>query len=286
MKTRLSPFLSLAFLTLTLFHWSGTATAAPRFLNARFGAPIIVGHANVAYPNYGDIVLDQNDYSFWGYSYNGSSAQWVPLTAPAKAPTVTVLTSTICSSTGYITPPGVLYVRVRLVGGGGGGWGNGTSPQDGSNTTWGGNSGTPSLTAYGGKAPTGQFTTGGAGGASFTLPSGAFGISVAGGSGGAIGFGVGGSSPLGGGGASGVYSNSGSGGTGGNGAAGTGGGGGGGGSLAGGGSGGYVEAIIVAPTAAQSCSIGSGGAGASGNGGYNVGGAGGSGSIQVTEYYY
>lgn len=215
----------------------------------------------------------------------GASANpaWTAFTPP----TVQKFTS---GSGTYTTPAGVLYIRVRMVGGGGGGQGGGTSQGTGGGT--GGNTtfGTTLLAANGAAG-----TTGG----SASLGSGPIGIAISGGNGGGVleytsaaGHATGNNgaaSPFGGAGTgvlvgagSSAISNSGSGGGGGGGniASGTVFGG------AGGGAGGYVDAIITSPSATYSYAVGSaGGSGAGGGGGGSAGGSGGSGIIEVTEYY-
>lgn len=220
---------------------------------------------------------------------NGSSA---PTFATFTAPTVQKFTS---GSGTYTTAANVLYIRVRLIGGGGGGAGSGTgagtAAGDGGDTTF----GSSLLSGSGGVK--GVFAgTGGVGGAA-SLGSGPVGIATAGGGGGSGGVaGVTGIQNAGGGsGGSGMFggaagggtstgaaaaTNSGAGGAGAGGAATTnvfGG--------SGGGSGGSVNAIITSPSATYSYAVGAagsaGGAGASGN----AGGAGAAGVIIVEEYY-
>lgn len=212
------------------------------------------------------------------------------------APTVQKFTS---GSGTYTTPtnPSPLYINVMMVGGGGGGGGSGTAAGtpsgNGGNTTF----GTTLLVANGGVGGTFD-STGGVGGTA-SLGSGPIGTALQGGYGGGAGAGIlantavppggdGGVSALGGAGAGGGLSQAGS-------AAvtnsGSGGGGGGTANInnqgagAGGGAGGYVNAIIVSPSATYSYAVGiagtAGGAGASGF----AGAAGGSGYIVVTEYY-
>ncbi len=228
-----------------------------------------------------------------------------PTSGSAAAPTFRALqpptNQTLLSGSAatYTTPAGVLWIKVRAVGGGGGG-GNSGAGASGSGTT-GGNTtfGTSLLTAnggVGGAATTNSAgATGGVGGTATVTTSGTTlklaalqggqggstaGVSVGAGSGGA-----GASTPFGGAPAGGLDSsngasaiaNTGSGGTGA----------GGGNTLAGaggGGAGGYLEAIIY-PTVAQTFTytVGAGGV-ASGGGGF-AGGSGGSGIIVVEEYY-
>lgn len=200
----------------------------------------------------------------------------------------------------YVTPAGVSYIQVQMVGGGGGGAGNGTGPSGGAGGT-GGNStfGTSLLVANGGVGGA-NVALGGIGGTA-SLGTGPIGLIVQGGSGDPGAFqntsaqmagGTGGSSYLGGAGSGGpgvsgsanagqaAATNSGSGGGGaGNSNAGSMG------SGSGGGAGGYVNAIINSPSANYSYSVGSvGSAGTAGTSGA-VGGAGALGQIIVTEYY-
>lgn len=215
---------------------------------------------------------------------SGSAA---PAWRDFKAPTIQKFTS---GSGTYTRPDGVMYIRVRMVGGGGGGQGGGTGQGStggtGGNTTF----GTSLLIANGAAGPVGG---------SVTLNSPAIGTASQGGQGqgymeytGAAGHPTGSqgaASPFGGAGAgvgtgAGVngITNSGSGGGGGGGnvAAGTVVGG------SGGGAGGFIDAIIPSPASTYSYAVGSGGAGTAGVGvGSQSGGNGGSGYIEVTEYY-
>jgi hypothetical protein len=205
------------------------------------------------------------------------------------APTVQKFTS---GSGTYTTPANVLYIKVRMVGGGGGGSGNGTGGTGG-NTTF----GSSFLTANGGAANVGGTAS---------IAGGASGFAVTGGSGGAgpaigasfgtfngvLAGGQGAASPFGGAGASGEYDGTSSGHPGTDAVANTGSGGGGGsvggspGSIpAGGGAGGYVDALVGSPSATYSYSIGAGGASGTGGGGTAHGGVGGSGFIIVEEFY-
>lgn len=236
-------------------------------------------------------------------------ANWQDITQKVlRAPTMSIATTT--SYTGsmsavgsgtYTTPPGVVYLRVRMVGGGGGG-GRSSSATNGANGSAGGAStfGTSYLSAGGGAGGSGGSTGGGqpAGGAggTFSLGSVTTGTGMIGGTG-SFGWnmivsqyapgGQGGNSAFGGGGGAAFL------GTGTAGAANTGGGGQGGGinsggaqqSAAGGGAGGFVDVILTNPTTSYAYSVGAGGAGGTtGTNGSN-GGAGGTGYIEVTEYY-
>jgi hypothetical protein len=183
----------------------------------------------------------------------------------------------------YYTPPGVAYLKVRMVGGGSGGYGNSNSgsPGSGGASTF----GTSLLSAGGG-------TGGGAGGTgSVTAPALTV-VNVNGGVGqGQTALvtstgGMGASSVFGGGGFGGVANagagqagatHSGSGGGGGSGTATTA-------SGQGGAAGAYIEAFIQNPSSSYAYTVGAGGAGATGT---NVnGGAGAAGYIIVEEYYY
>lgn len=207
-------------------------------------------------------------------------------TATYTAPTVQSFTS---GSGTYTTPVNVLYIKIKMVGGGGGGGGSGTSKTVGTagNTT---SFGTSLLTCIGGGA--GQivatsFATGG----SATINSPAIKISGTSGGNGAqmdtiVGGTVGGAgavSPFGGAGAGGnggqngqsASSNTGSGGGGAGGSTGSA-------TAGGGGAGGYIEAIINSPSSSYSYVVG---AAATGGTGAQTGGQGGSGYIVVEEHY-
>lgn len=226
----------------------------------------------------------------------GSTAMtWSTVATAPVVPTQQKFTS---GSGTYTKPAGVLYLRIQMVGGGGGGGGSqangGTAPGaggDGGDTTFGSNTagkgsganpaytpgagGTATLSSSTGINATGA--TGSGNGQTSTLAGAAF----AGGAGGpsALG-GSGGAGPSAGAGTAGVTN--------------TGGGGGGAGcpsgltvySGCGGGAGGYIDAIIVSPSATYSYAVGAAGtAGAAGGSGGFAGGAGGSGIILVTEFY-
>lgn len=195
----------------------------------------------------------------------------------------------------YTTPSGVLYIRVKMVGGGGGGQGSSTSGWAptagiGGTTTF----GTSLLTATGGN---GGSIQGGPGGTpTVNSPAITFAASI--GSYGGCGqnkssstelaSGYGASTPLGGGSTGNLGATVGY-----NGLVNTGGGASGGslasaasGTIGGGGGGGaYIDAVIYNPLSTYTYSVGAGGAaGAAGSGG-QPGGAGGSGIIIVEEYY-
>lgn len=220
-----------------------------------------------------------------GIVSDGSSVYRVISRGPGVGPTQTRLTS---GSGTYTTPPGVLYLKIKMVGGGGGSSGSDSSTGDGGaggNTTF----GSSLLTCNGGAGGT---TANAVSGGSATINPPAFGIAIAGsgGTGSSNGAGSnnfpggpsGGTSPFGGAGAGGsgaasgqaAQTNSGSGG------------GADGGSNAPGGysggagaAGGYIEATINNPSATYAYSVGAAGS-AGGNGQ-----AGGSGVIIVDEYY-
>lgn len=223
---------------------------------------------------------------------NGASS--LPSFASFTPPTIQKFTS---GSGTYTRPAGVLYLKIKMVGGGGGGAGSGAgggSGSTGGNTTF----GTSLLSANGGTGGVTNGALGGAGGSS-SLGTGPIGTALSGGNGQA-GFSSSavGSSPCGGFGGTTAFGGAGSGGNGNGGGAGgsansnTGAGGGGGGGSAtttfagaGGGAGGYVDAIITSPSSTYSYAVGAAGtAGTAGTNGY-AGGAGGSGYIEVTEYY-
>jgi len=185
----------------------------------------------------------------------------------------------------YNTPAGATRINVRMVGGGGGGGAQITNAgTGGNNTTFG------TLTANGGGAgsagPGGNAGTGGsASGGDINIPGGgamsgvlngyALGFSAGGGIGGASAFGgagKGGDVNSAGGNAA-ANSGSGGGGAGGN-AAGGGG---------GGGSGGYVEKLIVSPSATYTYTVGASATG--GTAGGAAGGTGAAGIIIVDEFY-
>ncbi len=215
--------------------------------------------------------------------------------------TPTIQTFTSGTAQTYTTPANVAYLRVRMVGAGGGGGGSGTVSSMGNGTSGTDSTfGTSLLTAKGGTSAT-QNSVVGAGGAAGTINSPAFGTKLAGGSGtgGAnysgsalpgseqIPGGMGGSTIFGCGGignsTAGLSPNG----------ANTGAGGGGGGVQgannvyigAGGGAGSYIEAIIPAPSATYTYTVGTKGTGATtGTSGF-AGGDGADGYIEVTEYY-
>jgi hypothetical protein len=274
------------------------ATAAHNLLSAIHGdtltdsvlaGDILIGNAT---PKWARLAKGTDNYVLTIDSVTHLPTWKTVKTALNSVPTVQKFTS----STGtYTTPAGVLYIKVRMVGGGGGGGGGGTGGGTGGT---GGTStfGTTLLSAVGGIGGTGA-GAGGAGGTA-SLGTGPIGVALSGGSGGGGTFealtstqypcaGAGAASPFGGAGggqnnAAGYagITNTGSGGGGGS---------AGGGTSAyaagGGGAGGYIEAIITSPGATYSYAVGAAGtAGATSTGGY-AGGAGSSGIIIVEEYY-
>lgn len=233
------------------------------------------------------------------YKKNSSGTETQIDQAAPSTPTIQKFTS----GTGtYTTPANTRYLRVRMVGGGGGGSGSGTasigSGGNGGNTTF----GTTLLAANGGNGgPTGASASGGTGGTA-SLGTGPIGTALQGGSGGGgyyiassgtqMSGGVGGVSFFGG--AASGGEPAGANGTAGKSAVANSGSGGGGASNGttslgysgtGGGAGGFVDALIVGPSATYSYVVGVGGSiGSAGTNGA-TGGAGGSGYIEVTEYY-
>ncbi len=231
-------------------------------------------------------------------SGGGGSAAMTWSTATTRtAPTIQKFLS---GSGTYTTPAGVLYLRVRMTGGGGGGAGGGISGGPTSGTTGGTTTfGTSFLSAVGGTGAAAGIAAGGAGG---TISIGSsLGQGWVGGTGDGSG-GEGGSlntSTEGGGGGANTFGGAGGGGSGGgNGAAGannTGAGGGGGGctssgasavySGAGGGASGYIDTIITSPGATYAYAVGAAGSGGSAGTAGGAGGGGGSGFIIVEEFY-
>lgn len=248
--------------------------------------------SNVAIRYIGYILNTQATAGTWASA--GTQIQLQPVET-YKAPTVQTFTS---GSGTYITPAGVKYIRVRMVGGGGGGSGSGTSGSGsggtGGNTTF----GTTLLSAIGGVGGPAPASAGGSGG-SASLGSGPIGIALTGGQGSSGGYasvgafnlgGTGGNTAFGGAGGSNLNS-------GGTTAAGnTGAGGGGGGCSAtaaclggnGGGAGGFVDALIFGATLAASFSYGIGAAGTAGSAGASgfTGGGGSTGYLVIEEYYF
>ncbi len=225
-----------------------------------------------------------------------NDVQWeVVASNSAISPTVQRFTS---SSGTYTTPADVKFLLIKLVAGGGGGSGSGTggAPTGGTGGTT--TFGTSLLTATGGVG--GQINGPGGFGGTVTVNSPALArVSITGGigqgpvSGDAV-------SNLGGGGGNSAFGGAGqnpngtNGGIGSAGATNTGGGGGGGSTTgatyqcgAGGGAGGYIEALILNPSATYAYAVGAAGTGGTGGTGASAlnGGAGGSGVIVVEEYY-
>lgn len=204
--------------------------------------------------------------------------------AVGKQPTRTVITSGTAQT--YTTPTGCTRINVRMVGGGGGGGAvSANAGADGTDSTFSGATLTASKGIGGG-------TAGGAGGVGGTGTNGDINISGGGGSGGtqnssasvvAVG-GTGGNSAFGGGAASSGTAASVVGGTNsGGGGAGAGPNAGSANSGAGGGAGGYVEKLILAPSATYTYTVGAGGAGGAAGG--VAGGNGAAGIIIVDEFY-
>lgn len=227
-------------------------------------------------------------YTSVGDGLGSSSA---PALRDFKAP---VITKYLSGSGNFTTSAGVMYLRIRMVGGGAGGSGAGAGAAvggDGADTTFGLCTAGKGL---GGNNASGQ---GGVGGAA-TLGVGYTGIALPGGAGGVGGgqvtgssfllpAGIGGSSAFGGAGSGGYSGNTGQ-----NAGANTGSGGGGGGTGLtgvtgmGGGSGAFLD-VIFTPTAGQvfAYSVGAKGNGGAGGSGGQAGGNGGEGMIEVTEYF-
>lgn len=213
----------------------------------------------------------------------------------ANLPSPTVQRFTSGSGT-YTTPTGVRWIRVRMVGGGGGGAGGSSTGAANNSATAGGATtfGTSLLTANGGGG--GGYAASPAGG-TVVVNSPAVALVAVQGSSGAGGMrdviypipGVGGGGFFNGGGSASIGS------VGGAAIANTGGGGGGGAgssgsatgtsSGTGAGAGGYIDAIIVSPSATYSYSVGTGGAASAVIGSGLAAGAGASGIIIVEEYY-
>jgi hypothetical protein len=234
------------------------------------GAETIDGAATIALPAGASCVI----------LCDGAALKSIGRAQSVKRVTRQVFTS---GSGTYTTPAGATRINVRLVGaGGGGGASNTNAGASGGDTTFG------TLTGGGGAGGSASSTSAAAGG---TATGGDINFA---GSGGHAGFsgdnssalaagGPGGASAFGGAGAAGA-----SGTAGGAAAANTGSGGGGAGQTAqscggGGGSGGYVEKLILAPSATYAYAVGAGGNGAAAGG--QAGGNGAAGIIIVDEFY-
>jgi len=248
--------------------------------------------------------LSQNNIEY----FNGFNSQWQQLmtttyyqsVVSASPPTQKSYTSA-GTSTYTPTSSSVLYIKIRMVGGGGGGagGGNGGNGGNGTDSTF----GSTLFTAKGGIGGTsnGAFTTSASPGGIISVGSG---IIIKGGQGGGNRAnyttvsgqpstqpgGPGGSSYFGGngGGAGGIVNLSGGPGV-------AGGGGGGGGTTviglslqgAGGSAGGYIEVYLSSPASSYSITVGAGGtAGSFGTAGSGGGGVGGPGVIIIDEYYH
>ncbi len=221
---------------------------------------------------------------------NGSAGQYLKSAGGTSAPTwgsfTASTTQTFPSGSGtYTTPPGVLYIRIRMVGGGGGGAGSGSSPGA---ATAGGDTTFSTLTAGKGGAASALATIGTGGSASggnvanIVGGAGCYGTNLVngnGGNGGNSAFGTAGSGGYAANAGTNAQVNSGSGGGGAGGGASTNG-------TSGGGSGGYIEHKI-SPTAGQTFTYGVGAKGVGGTlgTGGSAGGDGGSGLIIVDEFY-
>lgn len=241
--------------------------------------------SNVPIRCIGRLLSTQATAGTWASAMTEVSISSAPVAAH-KAPTVTTYTT---GSGTYTTKPGVVYLKVKIVGGGGGGGANSGNGGAGGNSTF----GTSLLTANGGSAGiSGGGTGNGGAGGSATINSPAYGTALTGGNGGdgagtAVngGGGTGGGNALGGFGGSATVGNTGIAAV-----SNTGGGGGGAGADTGsanpgggGGAGAYIEAIIPNPSTSYAYAVGA--AGTAGTGGGFNGAAGGSGYIEVTEYY-
>jgi hypothetical protein len=211
------------------------------------------------------------------------SSKWIVQNV-RQAPQVSVFTSGISQT--YTTPAGVLYLKLRMCGGGGGGGAmTANAGQIGGDTSFG------TWTAiHGNGGPVAGTAQGAAGGTGGVNGTGTVITRVDGGNGGggtnAGGAppGYGGSNPFGG---AGAQNNSATNGVGQNAKANTGGGGSGAGNNTGAGGGGgageYLEALIAAPAATYTYTVGAGGNGGAAGG--TAGGAGAAGRIEVTAYF-
>jgi hypothetical protein len=234
--------------------------------------------------------VSPGDSYYYGTNGSGTKGYFSLPTAIYTAPTTQVFLS---GSGTYTTPASVLYIRVRMVGGGAGGNANGGAGSAGGNTTF----GTSLLNSGGGQVnSTSPYYYGGAGG-TFSLGGLTQGFGVVGG------CGSNGESPDNA--TSGLHPNGGIGGVSALGGAGvgatvfgpmdatagatnTGAGGGGGaisaGGLGAGGAGAYIDMIIPAPSATYPYVVGAGGAAGTNSGGEPAA-DGASGMIIVDEYY-
>lgn len=246
---------------------------------------LIYGGINGALTELGGNTTTQKQFLVQTGTGSGSAA---PAWQDFKPPSVQKFLS---GSGTYTKPSGVLYIRLKMVGGGGGGSGGGASGVNGSaggDSTFGSN-----ITAGGGQQ--GNFTSNaGASGGTNTISEGTTVVNVDGGRGsgyqsntvsaggpsGGISFFGGGSGSAGtdtGGLAPSANSGSGGGGGGTNSAStqtGT-----------GGGAGGYVEVLLTAPSSTYAYSVGAGGNGGAAGSNGRAGASGASGIIIVEEYY-
>jgi hypothetical protein len=239
----------------------------------------------------GDLVAN----GIYTFKRNSANDAWIVLElSNRKTPTIQQFTS---GSGTYTIANKVLYLGIKMVGGGGGGGGSGSGGGTGAT---GGNStfGTSLLVANGGTGGATNGAIGGSGG-SASLGTGPIGTALSGGYGqagftsSAIGTnpcgGFGGSTAFGG---AGSGANGSTGGGGGSAINNTGAGGGGAGGTstttfagAGGGAGGCINAIIESPSTTYAYTVGSGGAGGTAGTSGSTGGSGGTGYIEITEFY-
>jgi hypothetical protein len=261
---------------------AANATTTPTFSPNTLPARTITKRGGVALV-IGDIAGNLAEI---GLRYNLANTRWELLNPKKVAvadivvtqPTRTVLTS---GAGTYTRPAGCTRIFGCMIGGGGGGAGSGTAPGAtgaGGDTTFG------TLTAGGGS---GAASNAGGGGGAATNGD----VNITGGSGAQCGSlatspgGMGASSPFGGGGACGASS------TGSAAMSNTGAGGGGAASAGtvypggGGGAGGYLERLIIGPSATYSYAVGAGGSGGAGGTSGAPGGNGGSGLIIIDEFY-
>lgn len=269
--------------------WSGV-TGSISYTTAQSNITIQIQGNTTSAGTTGVFGTTVNPLTITVWRFPSSSELALNIRNPA-APTIQKFTS---GSGTYTRPNGVKYIRVRMVGGGGGGGPGGTAAgtagTDGGNSTF----GSSLLTANGGGGGAWVGTGAPGGGGTVTVNSPAISVvALAGAAGGSSGYtgtgnaqtpgGVGGSSPFGGAGNNNngvnAVANSGSGGGGAANNTATSANGGG-----GGGAGGYIEAIIISPSATYSYAVGAGGNAGSGATGTTPG-AGGSGVIIIEEYY-
>lgn len=306
-----SGFVSAASVTATeLGYVAGVTSAIQTQLDANLSNPMTTG-GDLIYGGASGVPtrLANGTASYYLKSAGTTLAPvWTAFTAPSVSIATIGAASggmSAASSGTYTVPAGVKWIKVRMVGGGSSGAGSGvatpTAGNVGGNTTF----GSSFLTANGGAAPaalttsttSGNGPAGGAvtvnspaitvfaaagspGGGAQQHIAGTIVTRLAGGNGGASPFGGAGTGNFGAGSATAAVADSGSGGGGGgineSASACTG---------PGGASGGYIEAIIVGPSATYAYAIGAGGASAAGSAGGSSSGAGAGGKIIVEEYY-